>query len=294
MTGYQTRSITFSYPALTAYNWNYLDHLISGYQDQMTDALRFWRIRFLLIPLEAAPSTSATSSSSLLSEKLDEEEERLAGFSKFIEMIERARFVNNEEKQRQKKQNALDIQLTTLNLSSLVKREDMHPLLPEAFMDSVKTAMPAKIEYLTKKSPIDVIAKALTQPPPNGLSVQDRHWHLKIYENVVTGEEIVDWIIQNFSDIETREQAIQIGNILIEEHVLEHVKQKHKMLDGFYFYQFCPKWTKSAETISSGRNNQRSNKRFQAVKQIAINMVFDHNVGSTEKIIASGNRSIAL
>jgi hypothetical protein len=260
--GYQTRNVTFSYPALSTYNWNYLDHLISGYQDELTDALRFWRIRFLLIPLEHAPSPSH---SNLLHEQLDEEEERLLGFQKFMEMIEKTHVVKSEGKKRQ----GLDIQYTTLNLSSLVKSEDMHVLLPEAFLSTEKMETVKPVELLNRTVSMDRIAKQLISPPPIGLPLQDRHWHSEIFEHVATGEEIVDWILSSFSDMETREQALELGNQLIEAEVLEHVMHKHRMLDGFYFYRLCPQWLSKMDPQS---RPVHARKRFQAVKSIPLDL----------------------
>jgi Vacuolar membrane-associated protein Iml1/Domain found in Dishevelled, Egl-10, and Pleckstrin (DEP) len=244
MDGFKSRSVTFSYPALSTYNWNYLDHLISGYQEQMTDALRFWRIRFLLIPLETAPVSTYTSvplAGGKL-DKLDEEEERLVGFSKFMDVIEKSRFIPQEERsissKPSKPQKRLDIQLTTLNLSSLVVSEDVHSLLPEAFLSSQPSNLSEK-QYGSLKinSPLESILKLMLEPPPIGLAFQDRHWHFQVYENVITGEELINWIMANFTDTETRESAIDIGNYLIDVQILEHVKQTHKLLDGFYFYR---------------------------------------------------------
>lgn len=273
MKGFQTREVAFTYPALSSYNWNYLDHLISGYQDQMTDALRFWRIRFLLIPLEIAPSS--ISSISLGTDRLDDEEERLVGFSKFLDMIEKARFVPQEERQKDTKAGlkmSLDIQFTTLDLSSLVVSEDVHSLLPEAFLlPKAQIGRAKNSDTLTRHSPLELVAKSMMQPPPLGLHFQNRHWHFKNYENVITGEEMINWIIQKFSDAETRETAIEIGNTLIVGKILEHVKEKHRLLDGFYFYRLCPEWARTKPVVAA-RPDSFQHKRFQSVKQIPLDL----------------------
>ena len=56
---YSPKTFRFSYPGFENYNWNYLDQLLSGYQEEMTDNLRFWRTRFLLIPSEAIPQSNS-------------------------------------------------------------------------------------------------------------------------------------------------------------------------------------------------------------------------------------------
>ncbi|KAJ3271438.1 vacuolar membrane-associated protein iml1 [Terramyces sp. JEL0728] len=264
--GYMTRTVSFAYPALSTYNWNYLDHLITGNQDQMTDALRFWRIRFLLIPTEAPPSFSTA-------EKLDDEEERLVGFAKFMEHIEKARYHNGEDMDANgQNRQSLDIQLTTLNLSSLVASENVHSLLPEAFTKSKSDEFGnMKIEQLSKKMSFESIAVAMKKTPPDGLCFQDRHWHNEIYVNVITGAELVDWILKHFEEVDSREAAIDIGNYFIDGGLLEHAKQRHKLLDGFYFYKFCRNW--EGEFAGKADTEARqSGSRFQAVKQLPIDM----------------------
>jgi len=57
-----------------------LDLLISGYQEGMTDNLRFWRTRYLLIPMESIPA-SAVAQLNPSGAALDEEELVVAGLS---------------------------------------------------------------------------------------------------------------------------------------------------------------------------------------------------------------------
>ncbi|CRK35964.1 hypothetical protein BN1708_019860, partial [Verticillium longisporum] len=32
-------------------NWNYIDSYLAGHNDELTESLRFWRARFVLIPM---------------------------------------------------------------------------------------------------------------------------------------------------------------------------------------------------------------------------------------------------
>ncbi|KAJ2998685.1 vacuolar membrane-associated protein iml1 [Globomyces sp. JEL0801] len=270
-TAYHSRNVTFSYPALANYNWNYLDHLISGYQDQMTDALRFWRIRFLLIPTEAPPTNGLSSN---VLDKLDDDEERLVGFTKFIDMIERAKYITPEEKMAsvRGKQNALDIQLTTFNLSSLVGREEVHSLLPEAFQAERPSndTSPNNIDKLSQRATYESIANAMQKEFPIGLPFQDRHWHFQVHQKVVTGEELINWLMEHIADLDTRDSAIAFGNSLIGGGLIEHAKQTHKLLlDGFYFYRLCEDFHKPITDTTPAASKR---KRFQAVKQVPIDM----------------------
>ncbi|KAI8806164.1 hypothetical protein BJ742DRAFT_855389 [Cladochytrium replicatum] len=99
---YHQKTVMFSYPSLSQYNWNKLDNHISGYREDMTEDLRFWRARFLLIPLHTLPQNTSPAN-----EHFSEEEQRIELFKQFIELVERARWIGpieQEELERQKKE----------------------------------------------------------------------------------------------------------------------------------------------------------------------------------------------
>ncbi|RKO93162.1 hypothetical protein BDK51DRAFT_18831, partial [Blyttiomyces helicus] len=279
---YTPKTVSFSYPQLASYNWNYLDHLISGYQDEMTDALRFWRTRFLLVPMETIPQSNSLMNPS--NENLDEEELRLAGFNKFIEQFEKARWVQPHEEEdlrRGKKwtkgERTVNIQFTTFNTSAYVRNELM---VDEAERESgdrlsrrgsiaslggsvgggssagaAKDAAFASTgsggaDRLLRTSPLQQIATAMLAP--DGVKFEDRRWHFRLYENVFVGSECVEWILRSFSDVETREDAIEFGNELLERGFFEHANRKHRFLDGYYYYRLKPEYTKEARGAKAG------------------------------------------
>ena len=84
---YQNKTVGFSYPKSNSYNWNYLDHLIAGYEDQIYESLKFWRARFILLPgdINNIPLGFLNENTQYLSE----EEIRLSGFSKFLEQFQK-------------------------------------------------------------------------------------------------------------------------------------------------------------------------------------------------------------
>jgi hypothetical protein len=230
------------------YNWNYLDHLISGYQEEMTESLRFWRARYLLIPMEGASTTINSVLSSLNSnnEILDEEEVRLAGFHKFIDLFEKSRWINPQELSRKESRKNLqqgrtiNITMTTFNATSHVKNELLkneggggggvkrqESVLSSAFVIAK--------ERLTKSSSLESIAQVMQAP--SGVSIKDRRWHFRMYERVFIGNECVDWFVREFSDIETRDEAVNFGSELLRQGFFEHVNSKHGFLDGHYFYR---------------------------------------------------------
>jgi hypothetical protein len=254
LTRYQDRTIEFSYPPLINYNWNYLDHLISGYEEQFTENLRYWRARFILIPLEVIPSSFSN-----LGEVLDDEEERLAGFKKFIDLFEKARVCDKTEPVKPRR---IEIIYTSSSLSCHFRNLSKQPYL------HVKS--PTK-EKLSLNSPFSVISQQMQGI--NGVSIQNRSWHLHRYEHVFVGEECVDWLVNRFPDIESREKAVEFGNLLLQGKVFEHVSSKHQFLDGFYFYSMCKNDHKQIKEVQSNELGQIIKASSNRVtKQIVLDM----------------------
>ncbi|CAG8442780.1 2976_t:CDS:2 [Dentiscutata heterogama] len=226
---YELREVKFNYPN-TNYKWNHVDQLACGYQDDLSDSddLRFWRTRFVLIPMENVPSNLLKTAN----ETLDEEEIRVSGIYKFFELFEKASWTPpNERKEannKTKKENVTpSLQLTTCDPSIFVKSiEDVYPR---------RASVNPPEERLSRDSKISTIVSAMMNPT-TGI-VRDRRWHLRFYQNAIVGNEYVDWLLKKFPDINTREDAVSFGNELQEKGVIEHCTKRHQFLDGYYFYQ---------------------------------------------------------
>lgn len=52
----------------------------------------------------------------------------------------------------------------------------------------------------------------------DGLPMKDRRWHGRLYVNAFTGADFVAWLIREFRDVPTREQATEWGTKLHELH----------------------------------------------------------------------------
>ncbi|KAI0224595.1 vacuolar membrane-associated protein iml1 [Massospora cicadina] len=237
--GYSSKLIQFAYPNANAYNWNYLDHLISGYQEEMTEGLRFWRARFVLLPGDSLPSTFAG---------LDEEETRVALFSKFLEQFQKVCISLDHLRSKRPTQ---DLSINALHIS-------FSTLTPSAFLRSEARAAraapaPARRGFnftsgdkLTRDSKLAHIAQAMLAPT-SGLKITDRRWHLRQYESVMVGNELVDWFIRSFIDVNSRDEAVRLGSALLTRGLLVHCRGAHPFMDGHYFYQLAPEYTPAAQ-----------------------------------------------
>lgn len=259
LSGYMPRDLTFAYPSLSQYQWNYLDHLVSGYQDELTEELMYWRARFILIPMEHVVTNNLTN---VAGEVLDDEEIRLAGFQKFLDLFQRARFVDPDGESSptssRKQDQFVKVQLITCSfaawaLSELSKKEHENG---QSSTSNIPTI--SEPEKLNRNSKIQVIATAI-QNPLTGIKLQDRRWHLRVYNSVFLGNEVVDWLIHHFVDIDTREEATEFGKKLFDKGLFIHCLGKHHFMDGHYFYQFSGEYAPSGkQTRGWFRNTTQS------------------------------------
>ncbi|GBB87252.1 hypothetical protein RclHR1_01370011 [Rhizophagus clarus] len=230
---YETRTINFTYPHID-YNWNYVDQLICGYQVDLYEHLKFWRTRFILIPLENIPTNLLKHGNEIF----EEEEVRLNGIYKFLELFDKSLWVPpNENMDRKRENSSPHLRPTTDDLSIFV-------ITPDGLYPRRSSVHPID-EKLTKDTKLDKIYQAMKNNATGIL--KDRQWHFKAYQNAIVGNEFVDWLISRFHDIDTRASAVAFGNELLDRGLFEHCQRRHRFLDGFYFYQineeFAPRKT---------------------------------------------------
>ncbi|TPX43357.1 hypothetical protein SeLEV6574_g05108 [Synchytrium endobioticum] len=273
---YYAKALCFGYPQFSMYNWNYLDQYVAGYQDEMTESLRFWRTRFLLIPAETMPPPNNILSYPT-EETLTEEEKRIEGFKRFEELcFARARRINSAEKDVGSKRvvpQPINIIRTDVNPSVYVRDEMLKAgpfeagegvpsgmVTPRSFTATVQrgtsfaeksppsSAISSSMDLkdpdtmkLTKSAPLNVIAAAMQAP--NGVQFKDRRWHFKMYHRVFVGSDAVQWMFRAFADVDSHEDAVAFGNVLLEKGLFEHVKKSHTFLDGHYFYWLTKKYS---------------------------------------------------
>lgn len=178
-------------------------------------------------------------------EALTDEELRLAGFMKFLELFHKSRW--SEERDAAAPAAAkklaisnIPIAFTTFNTSTHVANEVAKWSVSNLRTgdDLASQRRISGLDRMTKDAPYITVGSALLHPT-QGVLVKDRRWHLRYYEKVFIGSECVDWLIRSFADINTREEAVVYGEHLLEKGVIEHVNKKHRFLDGHYFYRLC-------------------------------------------------------
>lgn len=232
-------------PHRSNFDWKAIDSFIVGNErpqaKDFVESLRPWRARFVLIPVEAPSSTRRR----LRSDEDDEEEVRLEGIRKLTQVWQRFRYVPPDERRYQapsrirKDTNPLDIMYQTRNPSAIVAAE------LENVAEGDATGRPVQLlpeSDLYQRSNFKVSSLAETIQGENGVRLLDRRWHFRLHNNCFVGEELTTWLLQNFRDVDTRDDAVDIGNELMKSGMFKHVEQRHNFRDGNYFYQIADEY----------------------------------------------------
>ena len=65
-----------------------------------------------------------------------------------------------------------------------------------------------------------------------GVEITDRRFRLKTYPACFIGSEAVDWLFKNVPAVTSRDDAVIIGQYLLNKGVFCHVLQEHSFCDG--------------------------------------------------------------
>ncbi|KAF2205445.1 hypothetical protein GQ43DRAFT_477322 [Delitschia confertaspora ATCC 74209] len=236
---YRTRDVILR-PPRKEYNWNFIDTFLAGYHDEFSEILRFWRARFVLIPVELP--TINRRPLPLLTED-SEEEIRLEGIRKLTQVWQRYRYIPPEERhfqatapRKQKDPNPLAIEYQTRDPSVIVAAGLDNTLLSEADPETISLFSETD-RYHTSNIDLKKLAEDLQGE--KGIRMLDRRWHWRLHYNCFLGFDLTSWLLQNFKDVETRDEAVDLGNQLMHKGLFKHVQQKHQFRDGNFFYQIA-------------------------------------------------------
>jgi hypothetical protein len=274
---YESRQISLGRPR-EEYNWNHVDTFVAGHDEEMSENLRFWRARFVLIPV-ARPTQSHRKQG-----EDNEEEIRLEGIKKLTQMWQRHRVITASERRIQglaskqpKDPNPLDIVYKTDDPSIVVTAElETLPLVETSEGGPRRGQLLQNERFRKSKLDIAGLADAIQKPiERGGVRMQNRRWHFRLHYNCFIGSDMTTWLIENFEDIETREEAVEFGNRLMakdelprirekeiaKENMREkdkdtgifvHVEKRHPFRDGQYFYQMTGEFAKQRPESRSG------------------------------------------
>ena len=267
--GYRTCRLEIMTPK-TERNWNYVDSFVAGHHEELHENLRFWRARFVLIPMSnrhySDPKTPGDN----------EEEVRIEGIRKIAQLWLKHRYIPPDERRRyqnsggrrNKDPNPLDIVYKTEDPSVVIAAElETLPLLEGLEGPHRKGQLVTNHEQFQKKNfSLAALAEAMQQPVESGgIRMQNRRWHLRLHYNCFIGSDMTSWLLDNFTDLEDREEAEALGNRLMVSDddrsrdkekdgakegrrdgggLFVHVEKRHAFRDGQYFYQISSEYAK--------------------------------------------------
>lgn len=249
-------------------NWNTIDSFLAGHHDEMMESLRFWRARFVLIPLLNKQSSNTNPKSGD-----NPEEVRIEGIKRLAQLWQKHRYVPPSERRFQsvgsnKRRNdpsLLNIVYKTEDPSVVVAAElETLPFLEGA--ERKGQLVSSRDRFQKSNLNLAALAEAMHQPVENGgVPLRNRRWHLRLHYNSFIGSDMTTWLLENFDDLDTREDAEALGNALMttedskskdkerdnteqkgDKHkgLFVHVETRHQFRDGNYFYQFSSEFSR--------------------------------------------------
>jgi small-conductance mechanosensitive channel len=87
-----------------------------------------------------------------------------------------------------------------------------------------------------KLAAIDIEALVKVMREPEGVEIKDRHHRMNIYPRCFVGSEAVEWLMRTQNC--TREEAIDIGQLLVDRGIIHDVVDEHPFRDEYWFYRF--------------------------------------------------------
>ncbi|KAI0971421.1 vacuolar membrane-associated protein iml-1 [Xylaria arbuscula] len=273
-------------------NWNYIDSYLAGHTDEMTENLRYWRARFVLIPM-----FPRTSSIPQVKNEDDVEEIRLEGIKKLAQIWQRHRHLSSVERHfqsvgtKKRDPNPLDIIYKTEDASVVIAAEmETLPLFENAEGIHRKGLVSNKERFSKSNFNVAALAEAIQQPiEAGGIRMQTRRWHFRLHYHCFIGSDMTTWLLDNFEDLESREEAVELGNTLMvydddksrdkdkeakkerERGIFVHVEKRHNFRDGQYFYQIASDYAKLHPPGWFNRKKDVSVPSTPAMENLSVN-----------------------
>ncbi|PHH70618.1 hypothetical protein CDD80_5888 [Ophiocordyceps camponoti-rufipedis] len=260
---YETRHIDMLLPR-TERNWNTIDSYLAGHHEEMMEGLRFWRARFVLIPLSANhPSLQRSQSGD------NPEELRIEGIKRLAQMWQKNRYLPPADRRfqpRENRQNPLDIVYKTEDPSVVIAAElETLPLVEGQEGAQRRNKLVTRKERFQKSHmSLTALAEAMQQPVESGgVPLRNRRWHLRLHKASFIGSDMTTWLLDNFEDLADREEAEQLGNALMvtaegDRGLFVHVEKRHRFRDGNYFYQMAAEFARPQPGWFSSRRREAS------------------------------------
>lgn len=247
------------------FNWNQFDQLLAGYDDSTSELEdQFHKMKFVVVPTDMPQNANYVNN-----ESLTEEEVRVEGLRKLIAYIEKGRYERTRPSG--KKEEILpEISFYTGNLYEFLSEQ-------ADFFD-ISGTQPLNSLMVSDRFNTNIRLASLAQElqSQRGLNLVNRTWHFKTHAYCFLGSELVSWLIESFEDINNRDEAVSYGQTLMEKGLFKHVENRHRFLDGHYFYEFQEEYLEAAPPKGKRASSWFRNKADDAEKSSASPNTFTH------------------
>lgn len=263
---FKPTTIDFFKNNLQIFNWNKIDQILTGYDDSVLGDQKLFRIRLVLIPVDISTSLISKPIDGA-PDRLTNEEIRLEGLKKLLLLLHRGKYYTREERKvmaaKMVKAKVPAIKFYTGSLGNFLLQ------LSETYMNNSGNEVDAHLNdslfmqtsaRFNRNILLAQLAKEMQTE--KGVRLVDRRWHWKTHYHCFMGSEFVTWLLINFSDIDSHEEAVEYGNHLMQQNLFHHVENRHTFLNGHYFYQLQPEYILPVPEKSSKKGLSSLDSKF--------------------------------
>ncbi|KAL3231531.1 Vacuolar membrane-associated protein IML1 [Nakaseomyces bracarensis] len=270
------------------FNWNLLDQFLAGYSDPyLSDRWHGFRSKYVVLPTDIPQNTFSMVVNGK-NETLTAEEIRVEGLRKLITSITKLKLLTAEEKKQQKgKKSELQSEVIFYTGSLFDFLNEQQTQLDSSILNFKDSIFGDSSKKLNRNIDLRNLSQEI-QLGENRLLLVTRKWHWKKHANCFVGSEMVNWLIRNFSDIETRSAAVEYGQKLMNDGLFIHVLNSHSFLDGHYFYQISPDYVIDTKIIEKSCNNLLQNSDSKnTLKRVKSESSSETNLNSSNLVMTT-------
>ena len=120
-----------------------------------------------------------------------------------------------------------------------IEKEEIWDEIENKLRESLTSEETISLEEKEDLTPFKEVDKVinLMLDSKKGIEIKTRMYHLKNYHHCFVGSEFVDWLMKNFKNLKTREESIDYGTYLMDNHAFVHVCGSEPFRDGEFFYR---------------------------------------------------------
>jgi hypothetical protein len=141
-------------------------------------------------------------------------------------------FPKNEKQNAIEKAKLISVENKGHFLIVLVEESEHYVIWQQNNQLKIKNQKPKEISI----SEIDLEELVSKMRNIGGIRIEDRWHNLRVYRRCFVGKEAVVWLMESLKL--SRENAILLGQRLVDEKLIHHVTNDHEFKDEFLFYRF--------------------------------------------------------